>query len=135
MELMPTEKLVGMAIALHFNKKTKTIRVRQETIAAECGVSVPTVRRAIKALVAANVFESKRTGRAAILVPVDPPPSGKNSGIVERSPVSHLIAHPRSIRGRSKMPWNYDLTYSTTFEEKGKREEAQFVSERVGKSG
>ena len=43
-ELLPTEKLVGMVLALHMDKRTGKIRVRQETVAQECGVSVRTVR-------------------------------------------------------------------------------------------
>lgn len=37
-ELPPTEKLVGMVLALHMDKRTGKIRVRQETVAQECGV-------------------------------------------------------------------------------------------------
>lgn len=136
LDLMPTEKLVGMALAIHFNKRAKTIRIRQETIAAECGLSLATVKRAIKALVAANVFESKRTGRAAILVPVEPQVSGKNSGIVERSPMSHPIDHQRAI-GKKKMPWDYDLSLSSKPEEEGERIDAMLAHDfqKGGKIG
>lgn len=135
MDLMPTEKLIGMVLALHLNKKTGKIRVRQETVAQECGVSVSTARRAIKNLVSAGAFESKRTGRATILAPTTPQASGKNSGIVERSPVNSLIVHPRPIKRRKNMPWDYDTTHSTMAEEKGKREEAQLAPERAGRRG
>ena len=42
-DLMPTEKLVGMALALHMNVKAGHIRMKQETIAKECGFSRRTV--------------------------------------------------------------------------------------------
>ena len=42
-ELLPTEKLVGMVLALHMDKRTGKIRVRQETVAQECGVDRPPV--------------------------------------------------------------------------------------------
>lgn len=137
LDLMPTEKLVGMTLAIHFNKRAKNIRVRQEIIAAECGLSLATVKRAIKALVAANVFESKRTGRAAILVPVEPRASGKNSGIVERSPTSHLVAHSRAIGKKKGMPWDYDLPLSSKPEEEGKRIDAMLAHDfqKGGKIG
>ena len=66
-ELLPTEKLVGMVLALHMDKRTGKIRVRQETVAQECGVSVRTVRRAVAALVSSGVFTSTATGRSSVL--------------------------------------------------------------------
>ena len=134
-DLPPAEKLVGMALAFHLNKKEKMIRVRQETIAAETGYSVSTVKRALHSLIAAGVFESKRTGRATILLPKASQASGKNSGIVEVPRVTHLIAHPRPIRERKTMPWDYETDHSSLAEEKAKRVEIQFALERVGKSG
>lgn len=61
-ELQPTDKLVGMVLALHMDR---------------------TVRKAIANLVDAAVFTSQRTGRAAILIPL-----WKESGRVERKPAS-----------------------------------------------
>lgn len=79
-ELLPTEKLVGMALALHMDKRTGKIRVRQETVAQECGVSVRTVRRAVAALVSSGVFTSTATGRSSVLAAG----SGKSTGRVDR---------------------------------------------------
>ena len=99
-DLMPTEKLVGMALALHMNVKAGHIRMKQETIAKECGFSRRTVVRAVLALVAAGVFESRRTGRTAILVPAESSAgaSVKSSVNVEVTPVSHQKCHPCHIR-------------------------------------
>ena len=67
-ELPPTEKLVGMVLAIHMDKRTGKIRVRQKTVARECGVSARTVRRAVAALVSSGVFVSVATGRSSVLV-------------------------------------------------------------------
>lgn len=128
-KLEPLEKLVGMVLALHLNKRAQAIRVRQKTLAAECGCSVSSVKRAIKGLVERGVFTSKRTGRAAVLVPKEPQAGGINSGIVESSPVTHLIAHPWSISKPERMPWEYDTTYSSLVEEKDKRDQRRFEAE------
>ena len=99
-DLTPTEKLVGMALALHVNLTSGYIRIRQATTAQECGLSVSTVKRAVRGLIEAGIFDSKRTGRATILIPLDDAASVKNSGIVERSLVTYLIGHGRPIRSR-----------------------------------
>lgn len=125
-DLTPTEKLVGMALALHINLSTGCTRIRQATTAQECGLSTSTVKRAVRGLIEAGIFGSKRTGRAAILVPLDGGQSGKNSGIVERSLVTHQIGHGRPIRhSKRSMPWELDTTLSTPAEERCKREEAR----------
>ncbi len=125
-DLTPTEKLVGMALALHINAAAGIIRIRQATTAQECGLSASTVKRAIRGLIDAGMFASMRTGRAAILIPLDAQDGGKNSGIVERSPVTHQIGHGRTIRRKQRtMPWDLDTTLSTPAEERCKRAEAQ----------
>lgn len=99
-DLMPTEKLVGMTLALHLSVSSMTIRIRQQTLARECGLSARSIRRAISGLVAVGLFESRVTGRASILVPVESVSTVKNSGIVERPPVTHLIGHQCPTRTR-----------------------------------
>ena len=127
-DLTPTEKLVGMALALHVNLTSGHIRIRQATTAQECGLSTSTVKRAVRGLIEAGIFDSKRTGRAAILAPLAAQDSGINSGIVERSLVTHQIGHGRPIRRRQRsMPWELDTTLSTPAEERFKREDAREV--------
>ena len=126
-DLTPTEKLVGMALALHINLATGQIRIRQATMAQECGLSTRSVMRAVRGLVAAGIFESKRTGRATILTRAEAQAeSGKNSGIVEVPPASHQMRHSvTSRRKQRRMPWDLDTTLSTPAEERCKRAEAQ----------
>ena len=126
-DLMPTEKLVGMALALHMNVKAGHIRMKQETIAKECGFSRRTVVRAVLALVTAGVFESRRTGRTAILVPAESSAgaSVKSSVNVEVTPVSHQKCHPCHIRQQKESDlWDCPPT-STPAEELYKREVAR----------
>ena len=112
--LLPTEKLVGMAIAFHIHRKTKFSRVRQETLAAECGVSIPTVKRALAALKKEGLIDVQTTGRASYYRPVV-----KDSCYVEGSPVSYQKAHGRYIAVQS--PWALDTEFSTKAEERYKR--------------
>lgn len=124
-DLTPTEKLVGMALALHMNVKSGHIRIKQETIAKECGLSRRTVVRAVLALVDSGFFESRRTGRTAILIPVSGSAGVKESGNVEVTPVSHQKCHPCHIRGKKwTMPWECPPT-STPAEEEYKRLESR----------
>ena len=126
-DLMPTEKLVGMALALHMNVKAGHIRMKQETIAKECGFSRRTVVRAVLALVTAGVFESRRTGRTAILVPAESSAgaSVKDSVSVAVTPVSHQRCHPCHIRSKKEISqWECPPT-SSPAEEMHKREEAR----------
>lgn len=126
-DLMPTEKLVGMALALHVNIRAGHIRIKQETIAKECGFSRRTVVRAVNALVAAGVFESRRTGRTAILVEgqTGTDASVKNSVNVEVTPVSHQKCHPCHNRQQKESDlWACPPT-STPAEELYKREVAR----------
>lgn len=124
-ELLPTEKLVGMALALHIDRKTGKIRVRQEIIAQECGVSTRTVRRAVSSLVAERIFSSQQTGRSAILVPL-----GKECGIVDRPPVTYLTGHQRPTGRREKAHFDLDTSLSTRVEEQNKRDEKRFLREQ-----
>lgn len=124
-DLTPTEKLVGMALALHINVATGQIRIRQSTAAKECGLSARSVLRAVRGLVAAGLFESRRTGRATILTPAQGADDGNNSGIVEVPLVTHQIRHSVTSRKGRAMPWDIDTTLSTPAEERYKRLERQ----------
>lgn len=127
-DLMPTEKLVGMALALHLDRKTGKIRVRQEALAQECGVSTRTVRRSIASLVAEGIFSSQQTGRSAILVPL-----GKECGIVDRPRVAYQIGHQCPTRRRKRGAFDLDTSLSTRVEEQNKRDEKRFLGEKNGR--
>ena len=110
-DLTAQERLVGMVYALHLNALTGQMRIRQEKIAAECGMSARTVRQHLQSLVQKGVFESKRTGRATILTP---------AGLtVERKPRK---------KASTRMPWMLDTEFSTRAEEEAKRQARQVVS-------
>lgn len=68
-DLTPTEKLVGLTLALHWWMGTQEIRVKQKTIAQECGLSVRTVNMAIRKLKSLELFAIRRSGRAAMMLP------------------------------------------------------------------
>lgn len=124
-DLMPTEKLVGLALALHLDRMTSKIRVRQEVLAQECGVSTRTVRRAIASLVSERIFSSQQTGRSTILVPL-----GKECGIVDRPPVTYQIGHQCLTRRRKRAAFDLDTSLSTRIEEQNKRDEKRFQREQ-----
>lgn len=109
-QLQPSFKLVGLALAHHIDRKTGKVRLRQDTLAQMCGVSVPTVKRAVSALIEAGIFTRKITGRSSILTACI---SGKNTGRVEGSPVSYQIDHGCTFD-------RLDTTYSTVAEERAK---------------
>lgn len=113
------------ALALHIDRKTGKIRVRQEIIAQECGVSTRTVRRAIASLVAEGILSSQQTGRSAVLVPL-----GKKCGIVDRPPVAYQIGHQCPTRRREKTHFDLDTSLSTRVEELNKRDEKRFQREQ-----
>jgi len=113
-ELLPTEKLVGMIVAYHIHPKQGCWRIGQAAIARECGISIPTVKRAITALCKAGFIEVKRTGRTAKYYA-----SLKCHIKVDSSPMSYQTAHPRAIRRGN--PWELDTEFSTVAEEQYKR--------------
>lgn len=119
-DLMPTEKLVGLCVAFHVNRKTQTTRLRQATIAEECGLSVRSVQRAFKALRDAGLLDMKTTGRSPIIQIT----SGNNTGNVEPPQEAGQIRP-----GKRKMPWEYDTTLSTAAEEQDKRERERLKRE------
>lgn len=119
-DLMPTEKLVGLCVAFHINKRTQTTRLRQATIAEECGLSVSSVKRAFRALRDAGLLEMKATGRS----PIIHVGTGNNTGNVEGAPQRPLPDHEKR-----KMPWEYDTELSTAAEEQDKRERERLVRE------
>ena len=112
--LLPTEKLVGMVIAFHIHKKTKFSRVRQETLAAECGVSIHTIKRAVAALRKEKLVDVQTTGRASFYRPYI-----KDYCYVEGSPMIPQRDHKRS--SNKSNPWDLDTVFSTRAEEQYKR--------------
>lgn len=120
-DLMPTEKLVGLCVAFHINRKTQTTRLRQSTIAEECGLSVRSVQRAFKALREAGVLDTKCTGRS----PIIQISSGNNTGNVEPPLEAGQIRHQKR-----KMSWEYDIEFSTVAEEQDKRERERLAREQ-----
>ena len=122
-DLMPAEKLVGLCVAFHINRKTQTTRLRQATIAEECGLSVRSVQRAFKALRDAGLLAMKTTGRS----PIIQVSTGNNTGNVEPPQEAGQIRHQRR-----KKPWEYDTEFSTAAEEQDKRERERLKSEEEG---
>jgi hypothetical protein len=114
-ELTPTEKLTALAIATHWNERRQNARLYQRTLAAECGVSERTIRRAVHTLIEAQIFEAKVTGRSAIFL------TGVklNTSSVDRTPMSYQTGQKR--HSAQPAPWELDTTFSTKFEEEYKR--------------
>ena len=119
-DLMPTEKLVGLCVAFHINKRTQSTRLRQDTIAEECGLSVRSVKRAFKALRDSGLLEMQATGRSPIIHF-----TGNNTGNVEGPQVAPQRGHEKR-----KMPWEYDTEFSTAAEEQDKRERERLAREQ-----
>lgn len=120
-DLMPTEKLVGLCVAFHVNRRTQATRLRQATIAEECGLSVRSVKRAFKALRDSRLLEMQATGRS----PIIRIGTGNNTGNVE----GPLVA-PQRGQMEHKMPWEYDTELSTVVEEQDKRERERLAREQ-----
>lgn len=119
-DLMPTEKLVGLCVAFHINRRTQATRLRQSTIAEECGLSVRSVQRAFKALRDADLLDMQATGRSPIIHVC----TGNNTGNVEPPLEAGQIRHEKR-----KMPWEYDTELSTVAEEQDKRERERLARE------
>ena len=119
-DLTPTEKLVGLCVAFHVNRKTQTTRLRQSTIAEECGLSVRSAQRSFKSLRDAGLLDMKTTGRSPIIYVC----TGNNTGNVEPPLEAGQIRHQRR-----RMPWEYDTGLSTTAEEQDKRERERLARE------
>jgi len=125
-----TEKLIGMTYALHLNIKAGTIRVKQATIARECGCSDRTVRGAVAKLVEAGVFEQVRTGRTALLrLPCKENCNISTGSYVPVRPEATFqsgdgnMAKLQDDNGKypeSNLPWDYDPSMSTRAEEENK---------------
>jgi len=120
-----------MTFALHLNIKTGTIRVKQATIAKECGCTDRTVRNAVSQLVKAGIFESQRTGRSAVLrisckdhcnissgscVPVRPEATFLSDGDNTLKTQDDKVKNPKDM-----MPWEYDPKLTSHGEEAYKR--------------
>lgn len=120
-DLMPTEKLVGLCVAFHINRRTQATRLRQATIAEECGLSISSVKRAFRALRDAGLLEMKATGRS----PIIHVGTGNDTGNVEGPDEA-----PQRGPGKRKMPWEYDTTLSTAAEEQDKRERERLAREQ-----
>lgn len=117
---MPTEKLVGLCVAFHINRRTQATRLRQATIAEECGLSVRSVKRAFKSLRDAGLLDMQATGRS----PIIRIGTGNNTGNVEGPDEAPQRGHEKR-----KMPWEYDTALSTTAEEQDKRERERLKRE------
>ena len=120
-DLMPTEKLVGLCVAFHVNRRTQATRLRQATIAEECGLSMRSVQRAFRALRDAGLLEMKATGRSPIIYVC----TGNNTGNVKPPLEARQIRHEKR-----KMPWEYDTALSTAAEEQDKRERERLAKEQ-----
>jgi len=66
LEMPPSQKLVGMMLALHFHRPSQSVRVRRSTICEETGFSLRTVKTALQALRDGAFFVGCRTGRASV---------------------------------------------------------------------
>ena len=112
--LMPTEKLVGLALAYHINAKFKKWKISQKRLAEECGISTRTVRRATRALADAGYIIARHSGRTCFYEkPV------KFPCYYDRTPVSGQSGHPCPQSKRN--PWELDTQFSTKAEEEYKR--------------
>lgn len=118
-DLMPTEKLIGLVIAYHIHRKRQLSRIRQETIAHECGVSLATVKRALMALRHAQFFDVQKTGRSSFYRSLIKKPC-----LVDSSPMSYQTAHQRAGK------YELDTEFSTKAEEENKRLDAAFRKEQ-----
>lgn len=124
-DLLPSEKLVGLIIAFHLNSKTGSTRLFRRTLVDESGLSLPSVKRAVKALAKMRLISKKSTGRSSMFSLVC---SGNNTGTVEGSPVDHQKVHDEPLSKRFKD--DLDTEFSTPIEEKNKREEARIRREK-----
>ena len=112
--LMPTEKLVGLALAYHVNRRSKKWKISQRRLAEECGVSTRTVRRAVRALQDAGYIIARQSGRTCFYeMPVKSPVN------YDRTRVSYQIGHGCPLSQRN--PWELDTEFSTEAEERYKR--------------
>lgn len=114
------EKFAGAILSLHLDRTKGFIKVRQKVIAEECGLTVRVVQSAVKKMVAAGIFDSTRTPRALILRPKDSVKESVKKHMNMRSYQRRTDVHITN-RSKKKMPWDYDLTYSTLAEEEAKR--------------
>jgi DNA-binding transcriptional MocR family regulator len=112
--LMPTEKLVGLALSYHINAKSKKWKISQARLAEECGISTRTVRRATRALEEAGYIIARHSGRKCIFE------RGSKSLVnYDRTPMSYQTGHPCPLKSRN--PWELDTQFSTKAEEEYKR--------------
>lgn len=124
--LSMSEAYIGFVLALHLNKKTGEIKVKQETIANKCGCSARTVMRAVKAISEAGIWRvQKRRGAAAIIPACDN--TGKNTG-TDVTPLSPKTRHQCHLL-RTPTRMNPDTKYSTRVEEIAKFDEVQYQKE------
>lgn len=128
--LSMSEAFIGFVYALHLNKKTGEIKVKQEVIAHKCGCSVSTVKRAVKALCLAGIWQVQKRRGAAAIIPICGN-TGKNTG-TDSSLVTPNKSHRWTIistRDRTPTRMNPDIRYSTRFEEIAKFDETQYQKE------
>lgn len=65
-EMTPSQKLVGMILALHFHRPTQSVRVRRSTLCEETGLGLRTVTASLQSLREGMIFQGARTGRATV---------------------------------------------------------------------
>ena len=133
------EKVAGVMLSLHLNRRKNQIAVRQSVIAKECGLTERCVCRAVAKMVRAGIFEKHKVKTCVVLVPLLTPDAAsvKESVYImkrNKTGVSCITRTQRVVSEKNRLPWDYDLTYSTAAEEKAKREENRFLRE-VGENG
>ena len=119
-ELSPTQRLVGFVLALHYNRASKFSRLRRDTICKETGLGLWAVKDALHNLVAAKVFEPRRTGRATAYR------VGKRveewmACLPSRLMVCEPYHQKSNFDPRKAMPWEFDPAMTTRAEEEDKR--------------
>ena len=119
--LSGTEKLVGLMMALHLNKKTQQIKIKQETLARKCSLGERAVRAAIKTLVEKGLFERKRTFRTDEFVLGSA--LGKICGNMERHHVPVASGTICRLQSLKTTPGAAELLHSSKAEEKAKQQQ------------
>lgn len=133
------EKIAGVMLSVHLDRRKNQIAVRQSVIAKECGLTERCVRGAIAKMVEAGIFEKRKAGNCLVLVPLLPPEAASVRTSVyirgrKRNIRSGTVGIVVPVAEKNRLPWDYDLTHSTAAEEKAKREEKRFLRE-VGENG
>lgn len=112
------EKFAGAILALHLNRADGEIKVRQQLIANECGLSIRVVKSAIKKMIAAGVLEAQRRGRAAMVLR---PKDSVNKSVSKKTDLENSKGDKGKQRknGRSKVRGYAPIRCTDTHLEKG----------------